>query len=1094
MQKEYKKILLEKSKKSIFSYFINNSKIAFLLIFWLLIWGLVSWIVIPKESAPEIDYWLVVISTAYPWASAIDVDSLITQEIENKIKNVDWLTKYSSVSSNSVSVTTVEFAPEVNMVKAMWEVRSKIDEANSLLPDDAKDSNVIEINSNESILTIHLSWDVHPVLLKDYAHKLKSYLEMLASIQGVDISWWQEREIYVDLDPLSLSQYGLSPIDVVWIIRNSNQDNPIWDLTINNLNYDLRFKWKFENTEDIISIPIKTNKSFNWKSVIKLGDIWTVKEMPKENESIRSLTLSGDKRRLNTISLSVKKTKKSDIFKVDPFVKEQVWKYVKENFGKNIRVDYVFERIEQVKKSFWDVTRSWAQSIIIVFLILALFIWLKESLIAWIVIPITFLTTILVLKMTWGNTLNFMTNFSMILSLGILVDTAIVIVEWIHEWIRHWFTPKEASLIALQEFKSPLISWTLTTLAVFIPLLSLPWILWKYLSYIPITVSITLVASLFISLFLVPAVAYKYFELKTFDKCSDKKNKGLYCIITEKYRNWFEKKQNIVKAKYKNFLLNFLNLRKNRILLIYGIMFLFVLSMLIPSKFEMFPWDDFDFLSVSVTTPAWTDTKKTDELSKQIERIISAQVEVKTVSATIENQWSNIFVELFKKDDREDNKLRTNAQISEYLKDKFALISEYEVRVQEPKRGPPTSSPIAFKVIASDSSKIAEAKKVMVELKKILEDIDWTYWVKDDLTNTPWEIRYTIDKDKAMVLWINIGSIAPVVKSAVSWIESTKITRGARETKIIVRYDKDTIRDFEDIWNIQIPNMEWRNISLSQIVKEEITAWFTSIKRSDWEVSITISSDLDKGWNALEITNIFKEKIKDFAFPVWVSIKDAWENTENADLFVALWIWFVTAIFLMFIILMIQFNSYSFPIIILFTIIMSQIWVNIWLYLTWTFRSLAFIIWVISLAWIVVNDAIILVDRINNLRKQNSKKPLLEVIVAAWESRLQPIVLTTLTTAAWVLPLMWVDNFWAWLSVTVIFGLCAASFLTLFVTPALYYQFSKESYLTFMPIAIFVVWILSIMMLFKLNYIWIWICLFIFIVFTKKYVNFIKNL
>ena len=1073
MQKKYKEGLLLEARKSIFSYFINNTKIAFLVAIWIILWWLSAWVVIPKESAPEIEYGLAVISTVYPWASAVDIDSLVTQEIENKIKNVDWISKFSSNSKNSLSIITVEFDPGTNMIKAMGELRSKLDEAKMKLPEDTEDPAISEVNSNEEVLALHISWEVHPILLRDYAEKIKTFLWSFSYIQDVSISWWADREIYVDLDPKKLTKYLISPVEVISSIRQANSDRPIWNLTLDYLDYDLRINWRFVFWEDVKNVPIKANSSSEWKSIVLVWDLWNVREVSKEDQAIQALTIFDEKKRLNTVRLWVKKNNKVDIYKVDPWIKKEVEIFAKENFWDEVRIDYTFESLKQVKKSFWDVFRSWSQSVVIVFILLFLFIWFKEAVLAWIVIPLTFLTTILALKMiSESSTLNFMTNFSMILSLWILVDTAIVIVEWIHDWVKKWFSPKEASLIALQEFKAPLISWTLTTLAVFIPLLSLPWILWKYLSYIPITVSITLIASLFISLLLVPAIAIKYFESKQNLPCGNEKQSCWIKILFDEYRSWYEWKQDLLKKQYESFMHSFLKSRKNRLWLIYWVIIIFVLSMFIPAKFEMFPWDDFDFFQASITMPAWTNTLKTNDISKKVEQVITQQPEVKNVSANINNNKANISIELFEKDTRIDRWLRTNFEIVDDLQEIFSSDVWYDIRISKPKRWPPNESPVAFRVIASDSSKIKDAQRVVWDFKEILKNIDWSYWVKDDLTNTPWEIKYTIDMQKAYYLWVNPAQISTIIKTAVSWVESSHIVRWWREVKIVVRYDKSWVTDFDDIENIQIPNNAWNTVSLSQVLKKELTSWFTNIKRTDWEVSITLSSDLDKEWNAIEVTNAFKKEIETYNFPAWVSIKDAWENTENQDLFIALWIWFVTAIFLMFVILVIQFNSYVYPLIIIFTIIMAQLWVNVWLFLTWTFRSLAFIIWVISLAWIVVNDAIILIDRINNLRKQNPSQLLEKVISTAGESRLQPIILTTLTTAAWVLPLMWVDNFWAGLSVTIIFWLSTASFLTLFVTPALYYQFTKEPWLTATPLALIISVVLLIVFIFKMSIFW----------------------
>ena len=217
-----------------------------------------------------------------------------------------------------------------------------------------------------------------------------------------------------------------------------------------------------------------------------------------------------------------------------------------------------------------------------------------------------------------------------------------------------------------------------------------------------------------------------------------------------------------------------------------------------------------------------------------------------------------------------------------------------------------------------------------------------------------------------------------------------------------------------------------------------------NLKRVDWNIAITVFSNLTKDWNALEITNKALEEIEKWKLPDWISIITAWENSENKDLFIAMLLWFLAWVFIMFFILVVQFDSFLLPLIILFTIVMSQTWVNFWLFFTDTLRSMAFLIWSISLAWIVVNDAIIMVDKINNLEKHNKDWNLEEIIAEAWETRLQPIILTTLTTTAWILPLVLVDSFWRGLAVTIVFGLLFATVLTLVVTPMMVYSIKNK--------------------------------------------------
>ena len=463
--------------------------------------------------------------------------------------------------------------------------------------------------------------------------------------------------------------------------------------------------------------------------------------------------------------------------------------------------------------------------------------------------------------------------------------------------------------------------------------------------------------------------------------------------------------------------------------------------MFLPVKFTMFPSDDTDFFNISIKSEPWTYTEETSFISKDIEKKLSKIPEVKYVQASIQTNKSFISVELIKSKEREEMWLRTSVDIIKKLQKEFKIYKNFIVTVEEIKKWPAWGSPVSFRIVMNDAKLMSEAEDVMEDIKSFLRKIPWTDWVSDDFNETPWEITYAINRSKALALWVNPDWIWIIVRSTIEWIEATEVTQNWKDVKVTVKYKQWAIKNFDDIWEIQIINNQWKSISLSQVVDKKLNSSLMNIKRVDWDIAITVNSNLNSEWNAMEVTTKLEEILQTYETPDWISIINAWENKENTDLFMALLTGSIIAVFLIFTILVIQFDSFTLPLIILFTIIMAQTWVNFWLFITWTERSLAFIIWIISLAWIVVNDAIILIDRINNLRKQNPLTKLSEIIAKAWESRLQPIILTTLTTTAGIAPLIFVDQFWKGLAITIIFWLMVASTLTLFITPVLYHAF-----------------------------------------------------
>jgi multidrug efflux pump subunit AcrB len=1076
---KHKEEKLKAGYNSFFSFFIRNYRLAFLIVFGLIIWGVSGLLQVPKESSPKIDYGIVVISTFYDGASAVDMDSLVTQEIENKIKDISGLSKIKATSKNSLSSIVLEFEPDINMIKVMGDIRSKVDEAKIKLPQEAEDPNIQEISSaNESpFFNIHLSGHLHPVLLRDYAEKLKSYLEKDSNIASIDIEGGKEREIFVDLDPLKLAQYKISPLEINQAIKNTNKDFPIGDFKVGKLNYSLRFEGKHKQAEDIKNIVLRAEKN----SVIKIKDIAKVYELEEETNRTERFIDFKTKETFNTVKLLVSRTTGKDIFTADPVIKTKTFAYAEKNFSPHLKINFTQEEFRHVKKSYNEVLSSGTFSIFIVFIILLFFLGTKEAFLASLVIPLSFLSTIAITQMR-GDSLNFMVNFSMILSLGILVDTAIVIVEGIYDNLNLGYSSKESAILAIEEFKTPLISGMLTTLAVFLPLFYLPNILGKYLSFIPKSVSMTLSSSLLISLFLIPAIASVYLKEK-----KRKINKFKLLEYLNKYHS-FHNEIFLPKIKtwYKNTIKKFIYQEKNRLLAIYGVVIVFLLTLILPVKFILFPSDDIFFFFVNVRLPEGVEKEETLEKIKPIEKILLKYPEIENLETSVLNNEATITVNLLDKEERDEKGLRDSINLAEVVRQDLDIFKNFELSVKELKGGPPSGSPIGFRVIADDYSYLKIAKKVSEDLQIILNNIEGTSDVKDDLTNIPGEMTYIIDREEALRLGVDPSLIALNVRTAVSGIEASQITREGREIKITLRYLEDYLKNFNDIDKIQILNNKGQFINLKQVVKKDLNNALSEIKRYNQKIAFKVSSDITKTGNALEITKKTKEELKNYQMPEGISVEDAGENAENKDLFMALAFGAFMAVFLIFTILVVQFNSFSYPFIIIFTILMSLIGVNIGLFITGTPRSLAFIIGVISLGGIVVNDAIILVDKINNMRKyKKENKDLGDIIAQAGASRLQPIILTTLTTTAGVLPLIWVNNFWAGLANTIIFGLCVASSLTLFVTPLMYYQFNQDIFIVIKRLFLFLTVIVLLSLIFY-NILFIFLLLvYIFYLYKK---------
>ena len=745
-----------------------------------------------------------------------------------------------------------------------------------------------------------------------------------------------------------------------------------------------------------------------------------------------------------------------------------------------------------MRQDYAKVLTSGAQSIAVVMLFLFLFVGLREGMIASIIIPLAFLTTIGVLNAT-GKTLNFMTNFSMILALGILVDTAIVIVEGVHHYIKRGYTSREAAFLSLFEFRAPLISGTLTTLAVFVPLLSLSGLLGQFLRFIPITVIIILTVSLLLSIFLLPSYAAKF--LHHSEKTEQKqKKKSQTRLFAQAFRQQFEEKIERAISVYTAILRWILKTRARRLGVFVVPLALFFATTFLPIKFNLFPAGDQPFISISIEMPEGTTDSKTFENTLPIEQRLLEFKEVKSIRTAVSGKSATISLELLPQKDRNEMGLLDSQSLEKEINrelDKVPRDRGASIRVQAAQNGPPSEFPVAFRVIARDRLKIPEAQTFAISLTETMREIPGTAGVENNIERTPGEFQFRILRDQALSLGINPDTAASTVRTAISGSTAATITRDNRDIDIVVEIPEEKIASLDDLENFSFFSSNGRKVLLSQISEFESRDALATVRREDGAIAFTVSSLLGDNGNAAEITAAFAEKLTSISIPDGIEVLDAGENEQSAGLLSDLSRGYVIAIFLMFLILVIQFDRFLQPLLILFTILLAQIGVQFGLWITGTDKSLAYILGIVALAGVVVNDAIILVDRMNKNRERRraheSAPELVEAIVESGQSRFVPVILTTLTTVSGILPLVFQDVFWAGLSYTVMFGLGVASVMTLFVTPAMYFQFERERGRTFVFLAFALFAILAAVFLAGKNFPAVAVCALIALLFGIWY-------
>lgn len=1004
---------------------------------------------IPKESTPDIEFGIIGVNTVYLWVGPTDIDQLITHKIEQAIKEIDGIKKISSTSRVGFSSIIVELENSANVNEVMVEIKDEVDKLQ--LPNEAEDPQVSEISTDsEAMFELILYGDrelVTPELLKQYARSIKDKLSSVDAISSIDIQGGDEFDIQVVLDKGKMEQMWISLSQITQTIRAFNQNIPLGNYTIGERNYDFRIQGELASPFDLLQLPI-----IGAVSELRLQDIAYI-DYVYGDTSIRSFG-SYQNNGYYSASLIFNKQKWRGVFSSSKNAKLAIEELLQTQEFANVEYGFTMDISEFIKEDYSILAKSGLQTLLFVFLCLVFFVGLKESSIATLAIPLSFMITFVVLNNTWSS-LNFMTNFSLVLTLGIAIDTTIVIIEAASENMKLWFNPKTAVLMAVRDFHKPLIAGTTTTLVVFIPMMLLPGIIGKFLAYIPITVFVTLIAALFVSLTLNTALFYKlskklpYFHtrksVEQFMSAPDLKlleeervgktqigdtQESLRIRLLERLNVWYEK-----------VLRRFLTKRINRWLSVLLPVIVLIFTFGFNLGFSLFPQSDIWFFSMTVSSSPGTTRETMESYLPTIENILSDLPELKQYTTRISNNTISVNVDLLDKNERKREKMRDVFMVESDVLEKLTTLEQQWLKVASTVEGggPPASKPVWLKLIAQDSGQFAQLIQVAREFETYLRGVDGLKNVSVSSESTPWQFVFQFDHGKLRSLWLTPADVATEVSAAINGVNawSIKLQWDDRDIKLVYKEFTDTVSP-ASIESLVI-NTKVGPVVVGEILNYNIENAVGEVAREDTNILVRVDADLEEGYlgRGAEFQTAYEVWAESYKLPEWIRRSSAGEQQENAELIAATVQWFIISFFLIFGILVLQFNSYRKPAIIMYSVICALLWVNIWLWLTGNPYSMAFAIWFIALTGIVVNDAIILLYRI----KENvaHEVDVFEAIIEAWRSRLQPIILTTLTTLLWVLPISLQDKFREGLGFTMIFWLFAGSMMTLFVIPSLYH-------------------------------------------------------
>ena len=1058
--------LINALESSFFWFWIKKYKISYLIVFWIIVLWMAALVIIPKESAPSIKFWIISIATVDIGTNPNDIDALITDKIYKEIKDIKWIDKIQSSSSLGISVITINLKTDANTKDVINEVRNNVNRVS--LPSDAKAPVITEVNTDTkmafSIYIYPKNQFISKNLLIERAQEVRDIVEKVPWIENVKftniwlqtspLGWWgwapQEYRVELVISPEKLKATGLSLDSIGNTIRTWNKDIPIWNFGVGEKNYDFRIEGKYSEALPILNIPLVLPGG----SVIKLSDIAKIERVYKD-KSTQLISLPGEDTGHMVIGLSVNKNEGGDIFAVSNWAKAQVEKLFTLQSFQDFSFVYANDLADTIRDDYKELAREAIITLVLVFIAMYLFVGFKDSLFATLTLPLAFFSTFILLKLFWF-TLNFLTNFSLILSFWIAVDTIIVIVQWASAKLRVWYKPRTAILLSLREYAVPIISWVTTTIVVFIPMMTLPWILWKFLAYIPITIFGVLATGLILALTVNSALYLlfvnekdTYVSNETALEYAEPEEREILEFEREwktEIKTWVPIRIRAIHAStewYKRTLRKFLEnttLRRTSIILPVIILLLSFKFLAPIVWFDLFPGDDKWTMTFKIEWDNWLRTEEMASKIAGVEKIFSWIPEEKYFSLSINNNIATITVQLLKKDERKAKNMRDVFAVEKILLDRLSVYEKLGLSVisEVSKNGPPGAKAVGLKVIAQKSVLLPILIDVSKDFEKALKKIKWTKNVGTSSKDSPGQFVFTLNKDTLSLYNISPAIVYGVITQMMNGVVVWTLEDNGTDMDIVLK--QENFREKVNIENILYSTFSiWANTyQLWNFVIYSAKNAIQSINRENGKILITVDGDLGDGVDSVTTQNAFLDFAKKYNFPSWISFEAGWENQENATLITAVLTAFFVAVLIIFAILTLQFDSYSQPMVILYSVVMSLPFVMVGLILTGNKFSLPFGIWFISFTWIAVNHWIILIDAINhNLKKWMEW---FTALVEAGSSRLEPMTLTTVTTMLWILPIALRDKFWSGMWFTIIFGIFAASFLTLFVVKWIYYE------------------------------------------------------
>mgnify|MGYP000847656986 FL=1 len=1124
------------------SWAIDNPSVVYVMIGIFFFLGLSAYFDMPREDFPEIKETKIYISTPYPGNTAEDIERLITDPLEDKLKNISNVVEITSTSQEDYAIITVEFDEDISVEAAKQKVKDEVDseKASEDWPtfNGAKvEPNVFDLNLSEeiAIMNINLTGDYPVEKLKDYGEYLEDLIEDLPQIKKVDIRGAQEKEVEIAVDVYKMMASKVSFNDILQAIGNGNMTLSAGNLVNSGQRRTIRIIGEIETPEALENFIIKSENG-----AVYLRDVANITFKDKEK------TTYARKEGQSVVMLEVKKRAGKNMIQAADEIKMIVAQAQDNYFPKDLEVVITNDSSSRTLNQVDDLVNNIVFGILLVVTVLMFFLGFRNALFVGFAIPMSMFMSFVVLSLL-GYTLNTMILFGLIMGLGMLVDNGIVVVENVYRLMSEGVPRVQAAKQGISEIAFPIIISTATTVAAFVPLGLWPGIFGQFMIYFPITLSVVLGSSLFVAIFMNSMLVSKFMEVG--DKELSRKQLirislilggfGLFILVfggamrglgtlmiltaalfwAYKYgiKRWANKFQAGSLVRFENWYERQLKraLTGKNVYWYFGSTVLLLLSAFMffgmsvgagRTNIEFFPNNTPNQIIVYIEYPQGTDIEKTNTITKDIEKrvaeVLNAPEQLdKGYNFLVEASVSQVgegagnpqtdggssaemphrgkitaSMREFKYRRGMDTEV-LRKQVQETLKGVYPGVA---ISVEKDENGPPAGYPINIELEGSDyDALILSAEKMRNYINT--KNIPGIAELKIDVNKGKPAMIVRVDREKAGTLGVAVGQVGMQLRRSLFGEKAGVYKEDGEDYDINVRFKEDLRYNKSALFNQNIIFRDQatgriKEIPVSAVSTQKNTAAFSAIKHRDGKRVVTVYSGLEPGFtDAQAIVNEIQAQMQNYhAIPEDIRIDYTGQIEEQNKQMAFLMGAFFSGLGLIMLLLIFQFGGISKPLIIMIAIFLSFIGVFYGLILTgWSFVIMMTMVGIISLAGIVVNNGVVLLDYtqllIDRFKVQHgiednqllSQPDVKSVIIKAGKARLRPVVLTAITTVLGLIPLaiglnidffslftsldpkiyIGGDNviFWGPLAWTVIFGLIVATFLTLIIVPVLFF-------------------------------------------------------